>query len=166
MISQNTYPVSTEHSQWTDCIFDWVSQWWVWHPLIKALKCWCLGGDCRIFVHTGYITMLDCMQLLTCMQLTICINAARLQLCVLEQNSRCRVMYTEDLVILDKWTHCGASLHELLYQQRRCEHVARCQLHYCMQCIVLAAEDFDKLCPVQYTVNLHYISIQFCWHAA
>ena len=25
-----------------------------------------------------------------------------------------------------------------------CEHVARCQLHYCMQCIVLAAEDLDK----------------------
>ena len=55
-------------------------------------------------------------------------------------------------------THCGASLHELLYllhQEHRCEHVARCQLHYCMQCIVLAAKDLDKSHPIQCTVNLH-----------
>ena len=64
-------------------------------------------------------------------------------------------------------THCGVSLHELLYllhQQHRCEHVALCQLHYCMQCIVLAAKDLDKSRPVQCTINLHkiYMCIQFC----
>ena len=56
-------------------------------------------------------------------------------------------------------THCGASLHELLYllpQQHRFEHVARYQLHYCMQCIVLAAKDLNESCPVQCTVNLLY----------
>ena len=47
-------------------------------------------------------------------------------------------------------THCGARLHKLLYllhQQHWYEHVVQCQLHY-VQCIVLAAEDLDKLCPV------------------
>ena len=36
------------------------------------------------------IPILDCMQLLadTCMQVTVAINAAKLQLCVLKQNSR------------------------------------------------------------------------------
>ena len=37
-----------------------------------------------------------------------------------------------------------------------CEHVARCQLHYCMQCIVLATKDLDESHPVQCTINLHY----------
>ena len=37
------------------------------------------------------ITILDSMQLLTCMQVTAAINAAKLQLCVLKQNSRSRL---------------------------------------------------------------------------
>ena len=57
-------------------------------------------------------------------------------------------------------THCWANLYELpflLHQQHRHEHVTQCQLHYCMQCIVLAAKDLDKSRPVQCTGNLHQI---------
>ena len=42
--------------------------------VLKALMCWCLGGDCRGLVHSGCITIhvLDC--LLTCMRVTVAIN--------------------------------------------------------------------------------------------
>ena len=50
-------------------------------------------------MHTGCVTILDCMQLLICMQVTVAINAAKLQLCVLKQNSRLCI-YTDDLVIV------------------------------------------------------------------
>ena len=34
------------------------------------------------------VTILDCMQLLICTQVTVAINAVKLQLCVLKQNSK------------------------------------------------------------------------------
>ena len=61
-------------------------------------------------------------------------------------------------------TPCGVSLHELLYllhQQHSCEHVARCQLHYCMQCIVLAAEPLANR-ALYNAPSIYTRSIQFC----
>ena len=40
---------------------------------IKALKCWCLGGDCRRLVHT------ELMHYFKWLHATIAINAAKLQ---------------------------------------------------------------------------------------
>ena len=58
----------------------------------------------RGLVHTGYIIILDCMQLLTCMKVTVAINAATKQSAQAKAALRLELSLGSPFILWYRWT--------------------------------------------------------------